>query len=128
MNVALIGYGEVGKILGEDLRAGGHDVTAYDLKLGSEAGVPIRAHALVHGVTLADSHASAVRGAALVISAVTASQTVAAAEACAGALGPGPSSWTSTPPRRPRRFADAPTPSRACTGSRVRHSRRMSAN
>ena len=48
MDVALIGYGEVGRILAEDLCAGGHAVTAYDVKLGSLAGVPLRAHALVH--------------------------------------------------------------------------------
>ena len=64
MNVALIGYGEVGRILGEDLRAAGHDVAAFDLKLGSAAWVPIRAHALVHGVRLADSHGEAVKAAA----------------------------------------------------------------
>ena len=46
----------------------------------------MRAHARAHGVTLAGSHAEAVSAAELVISAVTASQTVAAAEACAGAL------------------------------------------
>jgi 3-hydroxyisobutyrate dehydrogenase-like beta-hydroxyacid dehydrogenase len=86
MKVALIGYGEVGRILGEDLRARGHAVTAYDVKLGSVAGVPLRAHALVHNVTLADSHGEAVSGAGLVVSAVTASRTVAAAEACARAL------------------------------------------
>jgi len=86
MNLALIGYGEVGRILGEDLRAAGHAVTAFDLKLPSVAGDSLRAHASKHGVTLADSHASAVREAALVVSAVTASQTVAAAQACAGAL------------------------------------------
>jgi 3-hydroxyisobutyrate dehydrogenase-like beta-hydroxyacid dehydrogenase len=86
MNIALIGYGEVGRILGEDLRAAGHAVTAFDLKLGSEAGVPVRGHALVHGVILGASHAEAVRSAKLVVSAVTASQTVAAAEACAGAM------------------------------------------
>jgi 3-hydroxyisobutyrate dehydrogenase-like beta-hydroxyacid dehydrogenase len=89
MNLALIGYGEVGRILGEDLRAAGHEVTAFDLKLGSEAGVPIRGHARVHGVTLAASHADAVRPAKVVVSAVTASQTVAAAEACAPAMSPG---------------------------------------
>ena len=89
MNVALIGYGEVGRILAEDLYAAGHAVAAYDVKLGSGAGVPIRGHAVVHGVTLADSHAAAVRSAALVVSAVTASQTVAAAEACASALAAG---------------------------------------
>jgi 3-hydroxyisobutyrate dehydrogenase-like beta-hydroxyacid dehydrogenase len=89
MNVALIGYGEVGRILAEDLRAAGHAVGTFDLKLGTVAGVPIRAHALVHAVTLAGSHAEAVQPAQLVISAVTASQTVAAAESCAGALAPG---------------------------------------
>jgi 3-hydroxyisobutyrate dehydrogenase len=86
MRVALIGYGEVGRILGEDLHAAGHDVSAFDLKFRTGAAVPMRAHALVHEVTMAASHADAVRGVELVISAVTASQTVAAAEACARAL------------------------------------------
>ena len=86
MNVALIGYGEVGRILGEDLRAVGHTVTTFDVKLRTAAGVPVRAHAGVHGVTLAASHAGAVGQAEVVVSAVTASQTVAAAEACARAL------------------------------------------
>jgi 3-hydroxyisobutyrate dehydrogenase-like beta-hydroxyacid dehydrogenase len=86
MNIALIGYGEVGRILGEDLHAAGHAVTTFDVKLGTEAGVPVRAHAMVRGVELAESHAGAVRSAELVVSAVTASQTIAAAESCAGAL------------------------------------------
>jgi len=86
MNVALIGYGEVGRILAEDLRAGGQVVTAFDLKLDSAEGEALRAHAGVHEVTLAGSHAEAVRSAELVISAVTASQTIAAAQACASAL------------------------------------------
>ena len=83
MNLSLIGYGEVGRILAEDLRAVGHSVTAFDLKLRGAAGEPMRAHALAHGVTLAASHAGAVRQAEIVVSAVTARQTVAAAEACA---------------------------------------------
>ena len=86
MQIALIGYGEVGRILGEDLRAVGHEVTAFDLKLRSDAGKPMRAHAAAHRVTLAESHGDAVRSAELVVSAVTASQTVAAAEACARGL------------------------------------------
>lgn len=86
MRIALIGYGEVGRILAEDLRAGGHAITAFDLKLHSEAGEPMREHALVHGVALAESHAHAVQRAELVVSAVTASQAVAVAQACAGAL------------------------------------------
>ena len=86
MNVALIGYGEVGRILAEDLRAAGETVTAFDLKLDSAEGEALRAHARAYAVTLAGSHAEAVRSAELVISAVTARQTIAAAEACALAL------------------------------------------
>jgi 3-hydroxyisobutyrate dehydrogenase-like beta-hydroxyacid dehydrogenase len=86
MNVTLIGYGEVGRILAEDLRQAHHVVTAFDLKLASVEGMPLRRHADAHGVKLAVSHAEAVRGSQLVISAVTADQTVAAAESCAGAL------------------------------------------
>ena len=91
MQIALIGYGEVGKILAEDLRAQGQAVTVHDLKLRHDSGEPLRAHAAQHaaqhGVLLAMSHTEAVRGADLVISAVTASQTGAAALACAPAIG-----------------------------------------
>jgi 3-hydroxyisobutyrate dehydrogenase-like beta-hydroxyacid dehydrogenase len=86
MHLALIGYGEVGRILAEDLRVRGHEVTAFDIKLGTRAGVMLRGHSVVHGVRLAESHRDAVRGAELTVSAVTASQTVAAAEACARGL------------------------------------------
>jgi 3-hydroxyisobutyrate dehydrogenase-like beta-hydroxyacid dehydrogenase len=89
MNVALIGYGEVGRILAEDLRARGVAVGAYDLKLDSPHGQPLREHAAAHGVVLGAAHAQAVNGAQLVISAVTASQAVAVAEACAPALSTG---------------------------------------
>jgi 3-hydroxyisobutyrate dehydrogenase-like beta-hydroxyacid dehydrogenase len=86
MNVALIGYGEVGRILAEDLRACGVAVSAYDLKLHSEHGQPLREHAAAQGVVLGAAHAQAVHGADLVVSAVTASQAVAVAEACAPGL------------------------------------------
>jgi 3-hydroxyisobutyrate dehydrogenase-like beta-hydroxyacid dehydrogenase len=89
MNIALIGYGEVGRILAEDLRARGVAVSAYDLKLDSAHGQPLREHAAAHGVVLGAAHAQAVHGADLVVSAVTASQAVAVAEACAPALKPG---------------------------------------
>ena len=61
MRITVIGYGEVGRILAEDLRAQGLAVAAYDLKLRSEAGEPMREHALCHGVVLGSSHAQAVR-------------------------------------------------------------------
>ena len=86
MNVALIGYGEVGKILAEDLRARGVAVSAYDLKLDGANGQPLREHAATHDVALAASHASAAHGTDLVISAVTASQAVAVAQATAPGL------------------------------------------
>lgn len=85
-HVALIGYGEVGRILAEDLRAQGVAVVAHDLKLADERGNPLREHAAGLGVALATSHAAAVREADLVVSAVTASQAVAVAEACAPGL------------------------------------------
>ncbi len=86
MNIALIGYGEVGRILAEDLASQGHSVAAYDIKLDGEGGNALREHAARLGVTLATSHASAVQRAELVISAVTASQAVPVAEAVAPAL------------------------------------------
>jgi 3-hydroxyisobutyrate dehydrogenase-like beta-hydroxyacid dehydrogenase len=88
MQTTLIGYGEVGRILAEDLCAQGLAVTAFDLKLLGGSDEPLREHALRFGVRLADSAARAVDGAELVISAVTASQAVAVAEACAPALRP----------------------------------------
>ena len=91
LRVALLGYGEVGRILAEDLRAQGVAVSACDLKLAASAAVaaPLHAHAEGCGVHLAATHAQAVAGAGLVVSAVTASQTVPVAQACAGSLTPG---------------------------------------
>jgi 3-hydroxyisobutyrate dehydrogenase-like beta-hydroxyacid dehydrogenase len=83
MKIALIGYGEVGRILAEDLR--GHTIAACDLKDGAA----LHAHASQHDVALVLSHVDAVRGAELIISAVTASQAVAVAEACAPGLADG---------------------------------------
>ncbi len=85
-SVAFVGYGEVGRTLAEDLRAQGVAVCTFDIKLHTEAGVAMRANAAQHGVLLAASHAAAVQQAELVISCVTASQTVAVAQACAPGL------------------------------------------
>ena len=50
-NVGLVGYGEVGRILAEDLRRQDVKVLAYDIKLRSdEAGGPLRDHAGHHGL------------------------------------------------------------------------------
>jgi 3-hydroxyisobutyrate dehydrogenase-like beta-hydroxyacid dehydrogenase len=86
MHIALIGYGEVGRILAEDLAPQGHRLKACDLRAAQPA---LGAHAQASGVSLLATHADAVHGADLVISAVTASQAVPVAEACAAALAPG---------------------------------------
>ncbi|MBC7957993.1 MAG: NAD(P)-dependent oxidoreductase [Cytophagales bacterium] len=85
-HIGLIGYGEVGRILAEDLRAQGVKVSAHDLQLGSEAGSPLRQHAAEHGVTMFESHADLVAEVDFIISAVTASQAVPVAQACAPAI------------------------------------------
>ena len=88
--VGLVGYGEVGRILAEDLRAQGVAVSAYDLKLDNAAtAVPMQTHAARHGVALLASSAELAAGSDLIISAVTASQTVGVAQACAGSVQPG---------------------------------------
>jgi 3-hydroxyisobutyrate dehydrogenase-like beta-hydroxyacid dehydrogenase len=84
--IGLVGYGEVGRILAEDLRAQGVAVAAYDLKFDQGPAEAMRYHAGMHGVTLADSHAELAGDADFIISAVTASQTVAVAQACAPAI------------------------------------------
>jgi 3-hydroxyisobutyrate dehydrogenase-like beta-hydroxyacid dehydrogenase len=86
-NIGLVGYGEVGRILAEDLRKQDVKVTACDIKLRSDqAGLPLREHAKSHGVTLTSSHADLAAVSDLIVSAVTASQAVPVAEACAGSV------------------------------------------
>jgi len=85
--IGLVGYGEVGRILAEDLRARGVPrLIAYDVKLGGAEDRPLCEHAERHGVELAASHAAVAQAADFLISAVTAAQTVPAAQACAPAL------------------------------------------
>jgi 3-hydroxyisobutyrate dehydrogenase-like beta-hydroxyacid dehydrogenase len=84
--VGLVGYGEVGRILSEDLRKAGLAVAAYDIKLDDDRAGPLREHAARIGVVLAKSHADLAGQADLIISAVTASQAVPVAEACAPAI------------------------------------------
>ncbi len=87
-HIGIVGYGEVGRILAEDLHAQTIRVTVYDLKLDGPQAAPLREHAAVQGVALAASHAELAGQVDLIICAVTASQTVAAAEACASHLKP----------------------------------------
>ena len=84
--IGLVGYGEVGRILAEDLRKQGVAVAAYDLKLGTAADAPLRRHAAQHNVSLARSHGELASQSDFIVSAVTASQTVAVADSCAPAV------------------------------------------
>jgi 3-hydroxyisobutyrate dehydrogenase len=84
--VGLIGYGEVGRILAEDLRTRGVAVVAFDIGQDGPAGTAMRAHAQANGVRLAPDHAAVAATADLVICAVTASQAVPVAGACAVAI------------------------------------------
>ncbi|MDK9702124.1 MAG: DUF1932 domain-containing protein [Sulfuritalea sp.] len=89
-SIGLVGYGEVGRILAEDLRARGvANILACDIKLGGPDDAPLRAHATQYGVRLTASHAELAAGADLVISAVTASQAVPVAVSSASTLRPG---------------------------------------
>jgi 3-hydroxyisobutyrate dehydrogenase-like beta-hydroxyacid dehydrogenase len=86
-SVGLVGYGEVGRILAEDLRSQDVAVSAYDIKLRSDqTGGALRDHASSHGVVLANSHADLAAQADCIVSAVTASQAVPVAQACAPAV------------------------------------------
>lgn len=85
-HIGFVGYGEVGRILAEDLRKQGLAISAYDIKLdGRDAGA-LRDHAGLHGVTLVSSAADLAARSDFIVSAVTASQTVSVAQACAPAV------------------------------------------
>ncbi|EME71643.1 hypothetical protein H261_01886 [Paramagnetospirillum caucaseum] len=86
LSIGLIGYGEVGRILAEDLRVQGVRVAACDIKLGGPAGGDLLGHAARFGVELVSGHAALAARSGLVISAVTASQAVPVAEACTPGL------------------------------------------
>src|SRR5882762_108704 len=85
--VALIGFGEFGGIFGRDLAAGGIGVAMFDVLLLAE---PSRASMLAKAknanVRACDSLHEAIRGADLVISAVTSSAAASAAKEAASAL------------------------------------------
>jgi 3-hydroxyisobutyrate dehydrogenase-like beta-hydroxyacid dehydrogenase len=77
--IALIGFGEVGRILGEDLTGKAARLSAFDLKFADANSGPSRS-AITATIWAAPSAPEAVAGCDLVISAVTAAQTLAAAQ------------------------------------------------
>ena len=50
--IGMLGYGEVGRILAEDLRKQDIKVSAYDIKLDGDQAAPLRKHAAGIGVEL----------------------------------------------------------------------------
>jgi 3-hydroxyisobutyrate dehydrogenase-like beta-hydroxyacid dehydrogenase len=84
--IALIGFGEVGQILAADLaRAEVQQVTAWDILFGDPASAPSQA-SMQFALRRTTSAVEAVAGADLIISAVTAAQDLAAAQAVAEEL------------------------------------------
>ena len=90
-SIGLIGYGEVGKTFSAGLKSkdGVQAMGAWDLKfLGDHAAAEL-AHAAAAGVTAHPSAQALCQASALVIAAVTASQSLAVAEEAARHLRPG---------------------------------------
>lgn len=88
-SIALIGFGEVGQILGADLRAGGAEaLSAWDLKF-SDPSSPLRARAHDAGLRVAANAIDVAAGASIVISAVTAGECTAAAHSVAAGIAAG---------------------------------------
>lgn len=88
-HIALIGFGEVGGIFGHDFAAGGFSVSVFDILLDAEPSrMAMLAKAKNAGVRACDSLEEAIRGADLVISAVTASAAADLAKSAAACLRP----------------------------------------
>jgi len=90
-NVGLIGYGEVGKIFSNGLKAKGLSwVGAWDIVFGDALlGGAQRLHATAHGVEACESASAVCAKATLIMSAVTASNTLAVAKEVARTIRPG---------------------------------------
>lgn len=89
--LAVIGFGEAGRILAAGWRASGRfDVTAYDIKLDDPAErEAMRAAAATRQVRMLASHQAAIAGAEIVVSAVTAAASTDVAREAARHLEPG---------------------------------------
>jgi 3-hydroxyisobutyrate dehydrogenase-like beta-hydroxyacid dehydrogenase len=88
--IAFIGFGEAGQLISRGLMAQAKPaIRAYDILFGQPAGAPLEAAARALGVGIARNHADAVRGADLVLLAVTATSSLEAARSCLPGLGKG---------------------------------------
>jgi 3-hydroxyisobutyrate dehydrogenase-like beta-hydroxyacid dehydrogenase len=88
--LALIGFGEVGKIFARGFLAAGYEVAAWDILLSeAKSGGAMRDAARAIGAVPAGSAAAAAEGARIVLSAVTAASARDVAAEAAGYLRPG---------------------------------------
>lgn len=85
-SICLIGFGEVGQILATDLPAKDAALSVWDVLFADAGSATSKA---ANAVRKGKNAQDAARDANIVISAVTAAQTVNAAESVTGALGPG---------------------------------------
>ena len=88
--IGIVGYGEVGKVFGAGLKAQVAQVSAWDLKFAQAATAPAeKGHAQGQGIRACASMQELCEASELVISAVTASNTLAVAEEAAHFIRPG---------------------------------------
>lgn len=88
--IGIVGYGEVGKVFGAGLKAQVAQVSAWDLKFAQAAAAPAeKGHAQGQGIRACASMQELCEASELVISAVTASNTLAVAEEAAHFIRPG---------------------------------------
>jgi len=87
--LGVVGYGEVGRTFTAGLKEHFQSVTAWDLKFAGDAGVEVRGLAERNGVAAAGSLQALCAQSDFVISAVTASNTLAVAQAATAHLRPG---------------------------------------
>jgi 3-hydroxyisobutyrate dehydrogenase-like beta-hydroxyacid dehydrogenase len=82
--LGMVGYGEVGKIITAGLTSQMHSVHAWDLKFADDTAKSTElAHAATAGVTACDGMQALCQASNFIVSAVTASQTLAVAQAAA---------------------------------------------
>src|SRR5262245_59838551 len=87
-SLCFIGFGEAGQALASGLReAGVHSIAAWDILFPERDGERLKAAGAQIGVRLATSAADAVRGSDMIVSAVTAASSLAAAQSVKPHLG-----------------------------------------
>ena len=88
--VGMVGFGEVGQILADDLGTRTEvDLQSFDLLFADATSIPSQAAAARRNVIASHSAAAAAAGCDLIISAVTASEAVKAARSVAGSISSG---------------------------------------